>query len=226
MDLFYNNYTEKLIIKNESSENEKDEKDENTEIIKSPELIYDILKIFLKKLITEINKKYCPTSKKIKFDPILPPIIIPLPILPLLQLRIIPTVYLIAGFNYYCYNEKQENGAFLHLYVKGEVSLNLELGFYIPGYYSPVELAIAVGLKGVLGSGTIGLKLEYNLNQNQLEIELYYQFEAFALYFYIQYRYTIDVKLYTLRFDFYIVNQRLFGIYMEKHKRKTYNFLK
>ena len=106
------------------------------------------------------------------------------------------------------------------------MSLSLELGFYIPGTSSPVELAICVGLKGVLGSGKIGLYLEYNLNQNQLIICLDSLKESFTLYFYIQYRFTIDAIFYTLHFEFYIVNERLLGKYQEEHKVISYKFLK
>ena len=123
-------------------------------------------------------------------------------------------------------NEKFEIGAFLYLYVQAEVSLNMEIGFYVPGTDSLVELSISVGLKGVLGSGKIGLYLEYNLNQNQLIICLDSLKESFTLYFYIQYRFTIDAIFYTLHFEFYIVNERLLGKYQEEHKVISYKFLK
>ena len=178
----------------------------------------------LSNLTSEIAEK-CAKSQEIEFNPYLPPIIIPLPILPLLQLRIIPNIYFKAGFTFDCLNERKEFGAFLNLYLQAEISLNLELGFYIPGTYSPVELAICVGLKGVLGSGNIGLKLDYNLNQNQLTMYLQYQLETFALYFYIQFRFTIDAVLFTLRFEFYIVNERLLGKYKEEIKVISYKFL-
>jgi hypothetical protein len=224
-DSVYNNYIELFKTKVDNLE------DETTNSTNSPELIFDKFKNYLNELIpinTSFTKE-CFNSSEKKFEPHLPMIIIPLPIFPLLQLRIIPTVYFKFGYEFSCVNEKQEIGAFLDFYVKGEVSLNLELGLYIPGINSPVELAIVVGLKGVLGSGTIGLKLEYNLNQNQLAFELYYQLEAFSFYFYIQYRYRINIKIleeiFVLKFEFFIVNQRLFGLYKEKHKRKIYNFL-
>ena len=220
-DSVYNNYIELFQTKDDNLE------DETTNSTSSPELIFDKCKNFINELIP-INMSFikkCFNSHEKKFDPHLPMIIIPLPIFPILQLRIIPTVYFKVGYKFSCINTKLEFGAFLDFYVKGEVSLNLELGLYIPGIDSPAEIAIVVGIKGVLGSGTIGLKLEYNLNQNQLVIELYYQFEAFSLYFYIQYRLRINLELYILRLEFYIVNQRLFGLYKEKHKRKIYNFL-
>jgi hypothetical protein len=220
-DSVYNNYIYLFKTKLDNLGNE------NTNSTFSPELIFDKIKNFTNEYIP-INMsliKKCFNSHEKRFDPHLPMIIIPLPIFPILQLRIIPTVYFKFGYEFSCVNEKQEIGAFLDFYVKGEVSLNLELGLYIPGIDSPAEIAIVVGIKGVLGSGKIGLKLEYNLNQNQLVIELYYQFEAFSLYFYIQYRLRINLELYILRLEFYIVNQRLFGLYKEKHKRKIYNFL-
>ena len=189
-------------------------------IIPEPDPIFD-------NITNHVNRPAtCAISKEKIFNPFLPTIIIPLPILPYLQLRIFPNVYFKDGFKFDCYNEKKEYGAFLTTYEKVDVSLNLELGFYIPGTYSPVELAITVGLKGVLGSGQVGLKLEYNLNQNQLTINLDYQLETYSLYFYIQFRFTIDIILKKYQFEFYIVNERLYGNYKEEHKSISYKFLK
>ena len=210
-DLFYRNYTELLISRPKDPVN--------------PFPIIGNITKNLSNLTSEIAEK-CAKSQEIEFNPYLPPIIIPLPILPLLQLRIIPNIYFKAGFTFDCLNERKEFGAFLNLYLQAEISMNLELGFYIPGTYSPVELAICVGLKGVLGSGNIGLKLDYNLNQNQLTMYLQYQLETFALYFYIQFRFTIDAVLFTLRLEFYIVNERLLGKYKEEIKVISYKFLK
>jgi len=193
----------------------------------NPEAIFDIAKKYYSKYSNELIKKCKELSKKLKlleFNPNLPAIIIPFPILPFLQLRFIPTVYLKPEFNFTCLNEKNETGAFINLSVQAEVSLSMELGFYIPGINSPVELAISVGLKGVLGAGKIGLKLDYNLNQNLLIFHLEYQLEALSLYFYVQYRFTIDLQIYKFQFQFYIVNQKLFGIYKEGHKEKKYKF--
>ena len=210
-DLFYDNFTELLISK---------PRDPVT-----PDPIMNNVTNYLNGLIEKSYEK-CAKSDEKKINPKLPPIIFPLPILPFLQIRIIPFIYFKAGFIFNCYNERKEYGAFLNLYVQSEVSLSLELGFYIPGTSSPVELAICVGLKGVLGSGKIGLYLEYNLNQNQLIICLDSLKESFTLYFYIQYRFTIDAIFYTLHFEFYIVNERLLGKYQEEHKVISYKFLK
>ena len=179
--------------------------------------------------LNKIKEKCNNLSKKIKnkeFNPNIPPIIITLPILPILQLRFIPTVFLKPKFNFTCSNEKNEYGAFLNLSVEAEVSLSMELGIYLPGINFPVELFVSVGLKGVLGAGKIGLKLEYNLNQNQLMFHLEYQLEALSLYFYIQFKFTINIQIHQFHFQFYLINQRLFGIYKEGHKEKIYKFLK
>jgi len=210
-DLFYDNFTELFISKPINPV--------------TPDPIIDNVTDNLNRLIRVINEK-CEKSDEKKFNPYLPPIIIPLPILPFLQIRIIPYIFFKAGFKFDCYNERKEYGAFLNLYIQSEVSLSLELGFYIPGTASPVELAICVGLKGVLGAGKIGLYLEYNLNQNQLIIQLDNLYESYTLYFYIQYRFTINAILFTYRFEFYIVNERLLGKYKEEHKIISYKFLK
>ena len=206
-DLFNDNYTDKVILKPED-----------------PEPIFDDISKHLNELISQGDEK-CSISFEKNLIPKLSKIIIPFPIISNLQLRIIPTIFFGHGFKFYCYNEKKEYGAFLNIYVKAEVSLNLEIGYYIPAKNSPVELAVCMGLKGVLGSGTIGLNLNYNLNQNHLEIDLYYKFEAFTLYFYIQFRFTIELQLYTFQFEFYIVNERLAGFYKEHHKVIIHKFL-
>jgi hypothetical protein len=213
------NSTEKLIKKLTKSE------DGSTNIF-NPEKLF---KIFNKNYLNKIKEKCNNLTKKIKnkeFNPNIPPIIITLPILPILQLRFIPTVFLKPKFNFTCSNEKNESGAFLNLSVQAEVSLSMELGLYLPGIYSPVELFVSVGLKGVLGAGKIGLKLEYNLNQNQLMFHLEYQLEALSLYFYIQFKFTINILKHHFNFQFYLINQRLFGFYKEGHKEKIYKFLK
>jgi hypothetical protein len=204
------NYTDKVIIVPE------DPNQNGTEII------FDIIT----KHLNELNSEKCSISIEKNLIPNLPMITIQFPIIHILQLRITPTIFFGHGFKFDCYNEKKEYGAFLNLYVKAEVSLNMELGFYIPAKNFPVELSIKFGLKGVLGSGTIGLKLGYNLNQNHLEIGLYNKFEVFTLYFYIQFRFTIDLKLFSFHFEFYIANERLFGFYKEEHKAIIYKFLK
>jgi hypothetical protein len=209
-DLFYDNFTELYISK------------PITPV--TPDPIMDNVTSNLSGLIGA--NKECAKSDEKKIKPNLIPIIIPIPILPYLQLRIIPYIYFKSGFIFNCYNERKEYEAFINLYTQAEVSLSLELGFYIPGTSSVVELAICVGLKGVLGSGQMGLYLKYNLNQNQLTMRLDYQLETYALYFYIQFRFTIDAKFFTLHFEFYIVNERLTGKYKEEHKLIIYKFLK
>ena len=191
----------------------------------NPTKLFNISKNYFKGLKEKCND----LSKKIKnkeFAPYIPPIIIALPIIPILQLRFIPTVFLKPEFNFTCTNENNETGAFLRLSVQAEVSLSIELGLYLPGINSPVELFISVGLKGVLGAGMIGLKLEYNLNQNQLVFLLEYKLEALSLYFYIQFKFTINIQIHKFEFQFYLVNQRLFGIYKEGRKEKIFKFLK
>ena len=188
----------------------------------NPESIFGSFYNITSKIYEKCTKSY----EQVPINPKLQPIIIPLPILPFLQLRIFPTVYLKYGFNFNCMNEKFEIGAFLNLYIQAEVSLNMELGFYIPGANSLVELSISVGLKGVLGAGKVGLKLEYNLNHNHLAISLDYRFESLTLYFYIVFRITINLIEKQYIFEFNIVNQRLFGLYKEWHKEIIYKFLK
>ena len=51
----------------------------------------------------------------------------------------------------------------LDVYAEAKVSLQLEGGLYIPAAKSKFQVALAVGLDGIIGHGRAGIKLEMNL---------------------------------------------------------------
>ena len=111
----------------------------------------------------------------------------------------------------------------LHLnpYAKAEAYTNFEIGVYYPGKNGAFEMSLSIGIKGILGSGEVGLDLKLYFN-SELKIDWYYKYFALQLSFYMVFRITIELKyIKSLRFDIYIINQILFGLYKEKHNIKV-----
>ena len=65
---------------------------------------------------------------------------------------------------------KKEYSVFFDLSASVEVSINMEIGIYIPQFPTSIEISLAVGLKGILGSGLVGMKIELFLSNRKLKL--------------------------------------------------------
>ena len=150
----------------------------------------------------------------------IPPIIIPFPLFPYLQLRIIPNVVLQTHLGLEFQIKDTHIG--FDLYAKAEVSINFEVGIYIPPEGSKtLEISLRVGIKGILGSGKAGMKVYLRFRKMQIITDLYWEFNAFTINFYV--KYGINLKFFKY-FEFFIVNKQLAGSHKEYHRETTYNF--
>ena len=148
------------------------------------------------------------------FEIAMPPFFFLFPPFPYLQIRIVPgfglNLNLKLGFMLN-FNKKEYN-FYLDVSVDAEVSVSLEVGCYIPPIPSfplGLEVSLSVGIKGILGSGTIGLKLSIFINKPIYEIELYYKFKACIFSFYILFKIKINYGILNFSFKFYIWNKIL-----------------
>lgn len=92
--------------------------------------------------------------------------------------------------------------------LQSEIAASLELGLYYPAFSSKSIISFSIGLKGILGSGTIGMKLSISLKDIAIKIEFYYEFKAFQLYAYILFK--IEFKLgITFSLKFYLYNEKI-----------------
>ena len=98
---------------------------------------------------------------------------------------------------------------------KGEVSLDIKVGIFL-GEPNIILIGFSVGINGLLGSGEIGISLEYNFNKGIIKIDDYFIIKAFGLKFFLKMEFEIAIISY--KFEFYIFNVDLCGINKEKHK--------
>ena len=113
-------------------------------------------------------------------------------------------------------NEK-EYSFYIDAYGKAEASVSVEVGVYVPSSLSSIKVGLSLGLKGVLGSGRAGIKLSLFFNRNRYDTTVYFEANAFMLSFYIRFKFSIDYKIYSFTYEFYIIDKILFGLKFETH---------
>ena len=143
-----------------------------------------------------------------------------------MQIRLYFKAY--AGLGFYTSIEPDwrhlEFSLVLDVYAEAKCSLAIEGGLYIPetsGSKEPVQIALVVGLEGIIAHGRAGVKLELSLNDGKDTKDAYFIFNALVFEFYIQFRIKIQIPLFKLEFKFDIIRIELFGFHVEVHANKT-----
>ena len=156
--------------------------------------------------------------------PDLKSLVIPFPLFPYLQLRIIPGIFMETHLGLDFQVEDTHIG--FNLYARAEVSISFEVGIYIPPQGDNVlEISLSVGLKGILDSGKAGIKLYLRFRTKKIITDLYWEFNSFTINFNVKLRIKINLKFLTIPpFEIYIINKHLVGFYKEYHRESTYNF--
>ena len=120
------------------------------------------------------------------------------------------------------WNDK-EYSFYFDLYAMAEISVSLEIGAYVPSLYSPIQISLSLGLKGVLGAGKAGIKLSLYIGENKYAFKIYFELEAFILSFYILIKFEIQLKIISFSFEFYIFNL-LYLHYLKKSQNSKFVF--
>ena len=120
-------------------------------------------------------------------------------------------LYIISGNN---------AGISTNSYVRGLIGVGAEVGFYIPGKSSSVQISIAAGLNGILASGKVGFRLSLFIIEEKYETDFYYAYNAFSFEFYVRYTIKIDAKLFKMEFEFDLIKYMYSLVSQEKHKIK------
>ena len=121
-------------------------------------------------------------------------------------------------------DEDEEDDTKLKIKIvgKGEESLSVSAGIVLCDT-RVFQLAILAGIKGLLGSGEIGLEVIINISKGNVITDTFFVIQAFYINLFLKLKMWIHVKSINKDYDFYIINVPLFGVKIEKHYiiRKT-----
>ena len=109
---------------------------------------------------------------------------------------------------------KKGSALTLDLYLGAEASISLEIGLYFPPFsmLNSFQISFSIVIKGVLGSGKIGMKLSIYLNgNNNSKLIKYYEYQAIQLYVYILFKFKCNLWIFSFSFQFYLINEKILG---------------
>ena len=147
---------------------------------------------------------------------------IPFTAFPYFQIMFNISAYAGLGLGVSFEYSRSEHEVYLVLDVFGEAKLPMQIegGIYIPASKSKFQIAMAVGLDGIIGHGRAGIKLEISLKNLNTDCDAYFIFNALVFQFYFQIRIIIDIPLYHFTYEFDVIRLELFGIHTELHTLK------
>ena len=216
-DVFSIMYEEKMkineeLFKNRNKDNNNNYDDDNEETSLDVDIELTLKDFKFNKFGISLNTKKCDIIYNFQY-----PIIAVFPYFPFLQFRILPLIDIEncfeKGFEFEQEKgEKEEISLIEDKYLKAEVSISTEVGLYIPETDSGgFQISFRIGLKGILGSGKIGMKLSINLKNNYSEQVKYYEYQVIQLYAYILFEFKLDLGIYSFSFKFYLYKENIYS---------------
>ena len=139
----------------------------------------------------------------------LPPLILLFLPFPILQIRLVPNCGIGLNFKigFQLDFKKKEYTFYYDLSIDAEVSLSLETGCYIS--FPGGEISLSVGIKGILGAGSVGMKLSIFIDKPKYKFEIYYELKIAIFNFFILFKIDINVGIVKFSFKFYLYNKIL-----------------
>jgi hypothetical protein len=130
------------------------------------------------------------------------------------------------GFGYFKnIKDPKDSYFFFDANAYAEVGINLEAGVYVPSVKSSIFYGFIVGLKGVLGSGKIGLQLKIffkGKNKDLYSFDLFHEIQALSISLYVKMQLKISIQFFEFSFEFYLLNLQLITYKSEFHKIRYY----
>ena len=206
---------------NKNKESKKEDKEDDEPDL---ELSVSIVMKNFKLQQVGVGLNFCEDILKLE----IPVFIIYLVSFPYLQLRIIPKVGIefctqIALETNYNKDNDAKDQFILDFSLGAEVSVSLEIGLYIPPFNNKaggVLMSISLGIKGILGSGKLGVELSILLNDQSKSIQeqnrnkntlvTYVEFKAIQFYAYMLFKIEINMGFLKYSFQFYLFNELIF----------------
>ena len=107
--------------------------------------------------------------------------------------------------------------------MRGEIGVSMDVGIYIPDPDSPFLISVVAGMKGILASGRIGIRLNLFLVAEKYETDLYYIFNAFGFEFYVKFEIAFRIWRISYSYQYYLIRQNYYLFAVEKHKKKLHD---
>ena len=147
-----------------------------------------------------------------------------------IPLHVFPCLYLIIT-NYITLGSRLEInpilddtiGLSIDLSVRGEIGVSMDVGIYIPDPDSPFLISVVAGMKGILASGRIGIRLNLFLVAEKYETDLYFIFNAFGFEFYVKFEIKFRIWRISYSYQYYLIKQKYYLFSVEKHKKKLHD---
>ena len=156
----------------------------------------------------------------------IPPFIFLFPPFPFLQVRIVPDFSCGLIFKFGTSidpNTDEDYSVFFDNTGNAEVSVSYEIGIFIPPFPSPMEMSLSVGIRGLLASASIGIKLSLFIkDESKIEIELYKEFKTCQFTFYILFNFQFNFGIFKFSFKFYLINKSIREIGYQSEKIVRY----
>ena len=133
-----------------------------------------------------------------------------------------------VGFGFYKnLTDSKDSHFFVNAFGEAEVGIILEAGIYIPSSLIGTYFGVIIGLKGVLGSGKIGLQLQMFFkgdSKDLFSLDLYYEIQALSLTLFAKMEFKISLGFFEFSFEFYLLNIQLIAYKKEFHKIRYYRY--
>ena len=144
---------------------------------------------------------------------------------PNLYLTITKIVKLGTRLDIYPIMEDKEYGISTDLYIRGEVSMEADVGYFIPDKQAAFQMSLRVGIKGTLASGRIGMRINLYLKDLKYETDLYFVFNALVFEFYAKFTIFIQIWIFEFFFEFYLIRFIYSPLSIEKHIKDSKFFI-
>ena len=109
------------------------------------------------------------------------------------------------GF-YKNYSVSNDSYFFITRYGEAEIGADLDAGIYIPNSICNIHFGVSLGLKGILGSGKIGIKLQmFSKGEPKylISFDLFSELHALSLSFYVKITFEITFVNFSTEFEIY-----------------------
>ena len=224
----YKNETEKEDNNNEKEDNNNEKEDNNNEKDDKGDLTSELSNVLDKYGFKSLSGNVLIELNLLKISIPIPPFIFCFPPFPFLQVRIVPDVSCDLIFKFGTSidpNTDEDYSVFFDISGNAEVSVSYEIGIFIPPFPSPMEMSLSVGIRGLLASASIGIKLSLFIkDESKIEIELYKEFKTCQFTFYILFNFQFNFGIFKFSFKFYLMNESIGEIGYKI--KKIVNYLK